>query len=178
MLGRSHMWNWLRNPKNLAVLTAIGSAIGFMWIHLLPAKDVLTPIPTSSPININIDAKQINTQTISQPPAAVPPSAASKPRPKLSKKVLPAPHRLRLPVRRQLANGIPNEILPGFWLTLEGYEGTPNNMTVHFFSPSWGERGLSFKVGGVPFDFSHNGSTYQLLIESMNDERVYISVDQ
>jgi hypothetical protein len=172
------MWNWLRNPKNLAVLTAVASAIGFVWTQLAPAKDVPTPTPTPSPININIDAKQINTQTMSPPPAAVPPSAASIPSPKLSKKVLPAPHQQRLPVLRQLANGIPNEILPGFWLTLEGYEGTPNNMTVHFVSPSWGNRDLSFKVGGAPFDFSHNGNTYQLLIKSMKDERVYVSVYQ
>ena len=151
---------------------AIASAIGFMWTQLSPAKDVPTSTPVPSPININIDAKQINTQTMS------PPSAASTPSPKLSKKVLPTQHQQRLPVRRQLANGIPNEVLPGFWLTLEGYEGTPNNMTVHFVSPSWGNRDLSFKVGGAPFDFSHKGSTYQLLIESMKDERVYISVDQ
>lgn len=173
------MWNWLRSPKNLAVITALASAIGFAWTKLTHEKDVPAPPPTSlpSPININIDAKQTNAQSVS-------PTAVTLPVPEVStqslgtEKVPSSSPIQRLPVRRQLANGVPNEVLPGFWLTLEGYEGTPNNLTAHLVSPSWGNRDLSFKIGGAPFDFSHGGNTYQLVIEAMKDERVHILIRQ
>lgn len=170
------MWNWLRNPKNLAVLTAVASAIAFVWTKLPPASEVppTAPSPAPTPININIDAKQTTTQTMSPPAVTRPaPVVTAPPAREVASSAAPLQ---KFPVRRQLATGVSNEVLPGFWLTLEGYEGTPNNMTVHLASPSWGNRDLSFKVGGPSFDFSHKESTYQLTVESMKDERVNIAI--
>lgn len=171
------MWNWLRNSKNLAAITAVATAIGFVWTELASSKEAPSApsIFHQPPISINIDAKQTNIQTVSPTPAPtlmVVPSAQVASTEKI---VIPKAQQ-RFPVRRHLANGVPNEVLTGFWLTLAGYEGTESNIIAYLHSPSWGSRPHSFKVGGAPFDFSHSGGSYQLTVESMEDERVIISV--
>ena len=171
------MWNWLRNPKSLAVITAGATVIGFVWTELTASKGGPTaPLTSSLPsISINIEAKQANAQTVL--PDQAPPLMATTSAQVVSTEKTVAPEvQQRFPVRRQLANGVPNEVLSGFWLTLAGYEGTESEITAYLHSQSWGDRPLSFKVGGAPFDFSHSGGTYQLTVESMKDERVIISV--
>lgn len=39
------MWKWVRNPRNLAVLTAIGTAVAFMW-NKVDQSDALPQPPT------------------------------------------------------------------------------------------------------------------------------------
>ena len=169
------MWNWLRNPRNLAVITVVLSVIGFMWTKLAPSPEK-PPVPQSTPpININIDAKQTNTQTIY--PSSAPPA------PPISTEILHASDKKTgtalqqsFPIRRQLARGVPIEVMTDFWLELVGYEGSDGKITAYLRSTSWKNKPLSFKVGGLPFDFSHSGNAYQLVVESMNDERVIVYI--
>jgi hypothetical protein len=165
------MWSWLRNPKNLAAVTAVAGGVGFVWTQFSPKEGA---VAIHSPININIEAKQTSEQAVISPNS----SSVAKPvalttTPEKVATLVAEPH---FPMHRRLANGVPVEILDGFWLSLAGYEGIDDDITAYLLSPMWGSRPLPFKVGSPPFDFTYKGSTYQLKVESLKDERVTISI--
>lgn len=170
------MFRWLLSPKTLTAVAAILTAVAAIWGLVVPAKDKPPPVQPAAqqqaPVTINIDAKQTNSQTVSQSPAIVPAPAVA-----VEKQVLPTPQE-RLPVRRQLARGIPVEVLKGFWLTLAGYEGVESDMRAYMSSPSWGNQAVELKVKGAPFHFTHDTKTYLLHVESIENERLFVTIRQ
>ena len=162
------IWNWLRNTKNFVVVTAIFGAIGYIW-DKFPSTDKPSP-PLH--VNINVDASsknsQINTLTIPSSPEAPKSQPVTQKNPTTPKKSLS-------PVHYQLAAGVPVEIIPGFWITLKAYSGVNDNLAVLLSGSGWSDS-LTFKIGGAPFDFSHNGRVYHLTVDSLQEERVIISI--
>ena len=45
----SKLWRFISNPKNLAVLTALGAVVAFLWTQVIaPARDATPPRPSAS----------------------------------------------------------------------------------------------------------------------------------
>lgn len=179
------IWTWLRNPKNLAVLTALGSAIGYtISIITKPATPIPPQITSPQPAvvvspQIHIENNPSNTANVSPQiqagsaqifsrEASNPPQARSHP--------MPVP--IRLPVRRHAGAGIPVDIIPGFSITVASIMGFDGRFKVELESELWGGQRRTFPVGARPVDITIKGRTYQLSVEATDGQLAEVLLAQ
>ncbi|WP_027150349.1 hypothetical protein [Methylobacter tundripaludum] len=161
------IWNWLRTPKNFAVVSAFGAAIGFL---IKPIQEQPQNPPQPNVVvtpQIRIENYPLNEVTSfpqrrpSEAPAIVAPDAAVRDSQSKSEPSL----RENFPIRRTTVPGISVDFIPGFAVTIENIIGAGNKLTVMLKSDLWDKVGLDFPVGSSPIDITVNGRLYRLNVE-------------
>ena len=174
------IWNWLRNPKNLAVLTAIGSVVGYLISLAAKSED-----PTSSPVPqpAIVVSPQIHIENNPSNVVRIEPRTQSGDV-QASTQEAPQPHArtsspaVRFPVRRNAGAGISVEIIPGFSVTIVGIFGVDDRLRVDLMSELWEGNKREFPVGAHPIDITVKGRTYQLSVESADTHSALIVLDR
>lgn len=182
----SVIWNWLRNRKNLAVLVALGTAIGFL-INFVNTPSSTAPTVASIQPSIvlnpqihiqNNPANIINaTNSLAEPEVDKAQSSTSVTSNSQDyKKQIPVA--VNLPVRRYAGAGIPVEIVPGFSVTVTSISGFEGRFKVELASDLWDGQSHTFPVGAHPVDITIEGRTYQLSVDATDGQLAEISLNQ
>lgn len=179
------VWKWIRSPKNLAVLVAVGGAVGFLvnfvFMHgqRQPSFVSQQPVVVSPQINIqNNPANVINILPQYQTVKPQSSSSSATETPRSQSPTASASAIVHVPVRRNVGLGVPVDIIPGFSVTVDSIIGFAGRFDVELKSEIWGGEKRSFTVGAPPIDVTVKGRTYQLSVEDTDSHSALVVLGQ